>query len=69
MRAAVFMSAALISKALQVGRACRIKAAAPVTWGADIEVPVMGMDSVPYPARVEGMALPGAARSGLRRLV
>ena len=64
----MFISTALISAGLQVGCACLRIAAAPAMCGADMEVPVWRIDSVPNPARTEGMELPGAAMSGLRRL-
>ena len=65
--AAVFMRAALMSRPGHSRRAWRTSAPAPATWGDAIDVPVMGAESDPDPARADSMDEPGADRSGLSR--
>src|SRR3989442_13682897 len=60
------MRTALISSTDQLGWSCRRIAAAPATWGEDIEVPEREVAPVPLPASTERMAPPGAVMSGLR---
>src|SRR6266849_220840 len=48
------------------GCGCTTNAAAPVVWGAAIEVPERNSPPFPVPTAVEKMLTPGALRSGFR---
>src|SRR5216684_6388505 len=63
---AVFTIAARMSPASQPGCDWTTNAAAPVVWGAAIEVPERNSPPFPVPTAVEKMLTPGALRSGFR---
>src|SRR3954468_24922158 len=52
----------------QLGCACRVSAATPVTCGAAIDVPDKVSAPLPEPDAVETIATPGAVMSGLSAL-